>query len=41
MHPDYAYTLDNIGKVYCSKGDYDKALKFYFQSLEIIKIVSG
>jgi tetratricopeptide (TPR) repeat protein len=39
MHPDYATSLNNIGNVYGIKGDYDKALEYFFQSLEIKKIV--
>jgi nephrocystin-3 len=41
MHPDYATVLDNIGNIYLSKGDYDKALEYYFKSIEIRKIVLG
>jgi nephrocystin-3 len=41
MHPDYATSLNNIGNIYDSKGDYDKALEYYFKSAEIRKIVLG
>jgi tetratricopeptide (TPR) repeat protein len=41
MHPDYATSLNNIGSTYDSKGDYDKALEYYFKSVEIRKIVLG
>jgi tetratricopeptide (TPR) repeat protein len=41
MHPDYATSLNNIGSTYQSKGDYDKALEYYFKSVEITKIVLG
>jgi nephrocystin-3 len=41
MHPDYAGSLGNIGNIYLSKGDYDKALEYYFKSIEIQKIVLG
>jgi tetratricopeptide (TPR) repeat protein len=33
MHPDYASSLNNIGAVLSKKGDYDKALEYYFKSL--------
>ena len=33
MHPNYAETLKNIGSTYDSKGEYDKALEYYFKSL--------
>jgi tetratricopeptide (TPR) repeat protein len=35
MHPSYAVSLGNIGNIYDSKGDYDKALEYYFKSIEI------
>jgi tetratricopeptide (TPR) repeat protein len=41
MHPSYAGSLNNIGRTYQSKGDYDKALEYYFKSIEIKKIVLG
>jgi tetratricopeptide (TPR) repeat protein len=41
MHPSYADSLNNIGSIYQSKGYYDKALEFYFKSIEIKKIVLG
>jgi nephrocystin-3 len=41
MHPDYASSLNSIGNTYASKGDYDKALEYYFKSVEIRKIVLG
>jgi tetratricopeptide (TPR) repeat protein len=41
MHPDYASSLSNIGSTYQSKGEYDKALEYYFKSIEIMKIVLG
>jgi tetratricopeptide (TPR) repeat protein len=41
MHPYYASSLGNIGNAYQRKGDYDKALEYYFKSVEIIKIVFG
>jgi len=34
-HPDLAKSYNNIGLVYNSKGEYDKALEFYQKSLEI------
>jgi tetratricopeptide (TPR) repeat protein len=41
MHPSYAASLDSIGNTYQNKGDYDKALEYYFKSIEIKKIVLG
>jgi tetratricopeptide (TPR) repeat protein len=41
MNPSYADSLNNIGSTYQSKGDYDKALEYYFKSIEIKKIVLG
>jgi tetratricopeptide (TPR) repeat protein len=41
MHPSYADSLNNIGNTYERKGDYDKALEYYFKSIEIKKIVLG
>jgi tetratricopeptide (TPR) repeat protein len=41
MHPSYADSLGNIGITYKKKGDYDKALEYYFKSIEITKIVLG
>jgi tetratricopeptide (TPR) repeat protein len=41
MHPDYATSLNNIGSTYDNKGDYDKALEYYFKSIEIRKIILG
>jgi tetratricopeptide (TPR) repeat protein len=41
MHPDYASSLNNIGITYDSKEDFDKALEYYFKSVEIRKIVLG
>jgi tetratricopeptide (TPR) repeat protein len=41
MHLDYSCTFNNIGMVYDNKGNYDKALEYYFQSLEITKIILG
>jgi tetratricopeptide (TPR) repeat protein len=41
MHPDYAACLYNIGNTYQRKGDYNKALGYYFKSIEIMKIVLG
>jgi tetratricopeptide (TPR) repeat protein len=41
MHPDHAGSLNNIGNTYYSKRDYDKALEYYFKSVEIRKIVLG
>jgi tetratricopeptide (TPR) repeat protein len=41
MHPDYASSLNNIGSTHNRKGDYDKALEYYFKSAEIRKIVLG
>jgi nephrocystin-3 len=41
MHPDYASSLGNIGSIYDNKGDYDKALDYYFKSIEIRKIILG
>jgi tetratricopeptide (TPR) repeat protein len=41
MHPSYADSLGNIGVTYENKGDYDKALEYYFKSIEIKKIVLG
>jgi Tfp pilus assembly protein PilF len=41
MHPDYASSLNNIGATFQRKGDNDKALEYYFKSIEIIKIVLG
>lgn len=40
-HPDYASSLNNIGLTYHNKGDYDKSLSCYFQSLEIMKNILG
>jgi tetratricopeptide (TPR) repeat protein len=41
MHPFYADSLNNIGIIYNSKGYYDKALEYYFKSIEIKKNVLG
>jgi tetratricopeptide (TPR) repeat protein len=41
MHPYYASSLGSIGNAYQSKGDYDKALEYYYKSVEIRKIVLG
>jgi hypothetical protein len=41
MHPDYAGSLNNIGLAYQRKGYDDKALEYYFKSVEIMKIVLG
>ena len=41
MHPDYASSLNNIGNSFSNKRDYDKALEYYFKSVEITKIVLG
>jgi tetratricopeptide (TPR) repeat protein len=41
MHVDYAFSLNNIGVTYDNKGDYDKALDYYFRSLDIKKTVLG
>jgi tetratricopeptide (TPR) repeat protein len=41
MHPSYADSLDSIGNTYQNKGDYDKALEYYFKSIEIKKNVLG
>jgi hypothetical protein len=41
MHPDYATSLNNIGHNLFEKGDLNKASEYYFQSLEINKIVFG
>jgi tetratricopeptide (TPR) repeat protein len=41
MHPGYASSLNNIGRTYDYKGDYDQALDYYFKSLEIRKIALG
>jgi tetratricopeptide (TPR) repeat protein len=41
MHPSYAASLNNIGITYDSKGYYDKALEYYFKSIEIEKNVLG
>jgi tetratricopeptide (TPR) repeat protein len=41
MHPSYASSLNNIGNTFKSKGDYDKALEYYFKSIEIKRIVLG
>jgi tetratricopeptide (TPR) repeat protein len=35
MHPSYAASLNRIGITYDSKGYYDKALEYYFKSIEI------
>jgi tetratricopeptide (TPR) repeat protein len=37
MHPSYAASLNNVGNTYQSKGDYDKALEYFFKSLSITK----
>jgi tetratricopeptide (TPR) repeat protein len=36
-----ANAQNNIGVIHQEKGDYDKALEYYFKSLEIKKIVLG
>jgi nephrocystin-3 len=41
MHPDYASSLNNVGSIFDRKGEYDKALEYYFKSLEIKKVVLG
>jgi tetratricopeptide (TPR) repeat protein len=41
MHPDYATSLGNIGNIYLSEGDYDKALEYKLKSIEVQKIVLG
>jgi tetratricopeptide (TPR) repeat protein len=41
MHPSYADSLNNIGIAYNRKGYYDKALEYYFKSIEIKKNVLG
>ncbi|MBO7651432.1 MAG: CHAT domain-containing protein, partial [Bacteroidales bacterium] len=40
-HPDYAQSLNNIGIVYGDMGDYQNALKYHLQALEIRKKVLG
>jgi tetratricopeptide (TPR) repeat protein len=41
MNPDYASSLNNVGVIYERKGEYNEALKYYFKSIEIKKIVLG
>ena len=41
MHPSYANSLIGIGIIYQNKGNYDKALEYYFKSLEITKLMLG
>jgi tetratricopeptide (TPR) repeat protein len=41
MHPSHAFSLTNIGNTYINKGDYDKALEYYFKAVKIEKIVLG
>jgi len=36
-NPSIATTYNNIGLVYNNQGDYNKALEYYFKSLEIEK----
>jgi len=38
---DVATTLNNIGSVYDSKGDYSKALEYYERCLNIKRKVKG
>ena len=40
-HPSVATTLNNLAELYESKGDYEKALTLYMQSLEIRENVLG
>jgi CHASE1-domain containing sensor protein len=41
MHPDYAFSLNNVGYIYEFNEDYDKALDFYMKSEKIRKITLG
>lgn len=41
MHPDYATSLNDIATAYKRKENYDKALQYYFKSIEIRKFVLG
>ena len=36
-HPSIEQTLNNIGLVYSKKGDYEEALEYYNQSLEMCR----
>ena len=40
-HPITASSLNNLGTLYCDKGDYDRALPLLQQSLEIRERVLG
>ncbi|MCB0546751.1 MAG: tetratricopeptide repeat protein [Phaeodactylibacter sp.] len=40
-YPSYAYALNNIGKVYAARGDYQEALKFHTQAYQAAKSVEA
>ena len=41
MTPNITTCYNNIGKVYCQKGDFDKALDYYQKALAIQQEVLG
>ncbi len=40
-HPERAPFLNNIGKIYTLRGDYNQALEFYLQALEQVAVHKG